>query len=777
MAPNTWTCSTLLLCLLVGLPGYATSQQAGVTAIKLFTTGFPTGCPGRDWQQGPAPILELQVFNTSGANVALGAAASADSSIDTTGSCLSECPVHTKAVINAQAAKAVDGTVTTGWQGQGQVGGCNSCPCSANPWLLITLPSAATVSSVVIIAGMSGQGSTLTDMQNLADTINLKLAGFTLALLNSGGTALQSLTLTAAAGFIVGSTAEWSFTLGPASPSATPAAASTSSFVLTDWETWAPIAVNRNGEQFCWLNAAGSPFCNPNPCGGTVPTATSGNPFTSIQSGIGDGCHTFARRGDGTVSGWGYDGEGRISGISTTTNYKFVALGGHCTYAIDQNSAMTVAGYDAWGQCVAQSGTWSYVAAQYVSACGVTLSGLTTCWGESHGSPASNAVFITSGDKTMCSIAVDGTTTCGGWNTLSNPTAKLRYVSIDGNDPPGACGIATDWTILCWGAAASYTVPTGSFVYISNGGTTTYCAVKFDQSVVCFGTASAEVIAAAAAVGTVPLPARILAITGGSPISTPATSPTATSHTPSRHTQSKSPTRSVTPPKTHTRSESPPVTHTRLSTRTRTPTDSRPAMHTRTATHTIVASRSAARTPTHTQSSVPSRTRTQTPAPSTTPFHCVGDYHHPPGSKSCYRAEGINSFNWAGSSTQCTNGGKLATFTTTEDRDYVISSFCGVNVTQTTMWIGLRDLQGATGYASPAKHKWAWVGSSTPLTSTELAVFDNYWGTGGAAANPDQRHSCVSVNRVGGGTPHLQATECTTVLGPTRCCEIKAIGL
>ena len=81
-------------------------------------------------------------------------------------------------------------------------------------------------------------------------------------------------------------------------------------------------------------------------------------------------------------------------------------------------------------------------------------------------------------------------------------------------------------------------------------------------------------------------------------------------------------------------------------------------------------------------------------------------------------------------------------------------------------------MQGATGYASPAKHKWAWVGASTALTAAQLAVFDKYWGSGGAAANADSHHSCVMVSRGGGN--HLVAGDCTAALGPVRCCEVAA---
>ena len=77
-------------------------------------------------------------------------------------------------------------------------------------------------------------------------------------------------------------------------------------------------------------------------------------------------------------------------------------------------------------------------------------------------------------------------------------------------------------------------------------------------------------------------------------------------------------------------------------------------------------------------------------------------------------------------------------------------------------------------YATPAKHKWAWVGNSTALTTTQLAVFDKYWGAGGAVANPDLHHSCVMVSKGVGKAPFLLAADCSTVLGPTRCCQIAA---
>ena len=159
--------------------------------------------------------------------------------------------------------------------------------------------------------------------------------------------------------------------------------------------------------------------------------------------------------------------------------------------------------------------------------------------------------------------------------------------------------------------------------------------------------------------------------------------------------------------------------------------------------------------------------------PTSSSYYCANGYVHPPGSPSCYRAEGVGSFGWTASNGQCTNGGKLATFATAADAAYVVGSFCGVTTTQAAMWIGLYDPQGATGYGSPARHKWAWSGSTTPLTAAQLAVFASYWGAGGATANADAHHSCVQVLK-SGGVGYLQAGDCTGVLGPLRCCQIAA---
>ena len=324
------------------------------------------------------------------------------------------------------------------------------------------------------------------------------------------------------------------------SPSARASPTQNTTFVLTDWQTWAPVAVSRYGSQFCSLSVSGSVSCNPNPCGGAVPSATAGNPFVTILSAVGDGCHTFAQRADGTAAGWGYNGEGRISGISTTTSFRSLATGGHCTYAIQQDYTMVAAGYNAWGQCVAPSGSWAYVSGQYVSACGVTTSGATSCWGEGHGSPSSNAVLISRGDKVMCSITADGTTTCTGWYQLEAPGVALRLVAVGTDNPPGACGITAAWTIFCWGAAAAYTVPAGKFAFITSGDTT-YCAVDAGGTVVCFGSASAALIAAAAAAGPVALPARIVNMMGETGSPTFSASPSRTS------SASKLPTLSASP--------------------------------------------------------------------------------------------------------------------------------------------------------------------------------------------------------------------------------------
>ena len=156
-------------------------------------------------------------------------------------------------------------------------------------------------------------------------------------------------------------------------------------------------------------------------------------------------------------------------------------------------------------------------------------------------------------------------------------------------------------------------------------------------------------------------------------------------------------------------------------------------------------------------------------------MRCPFGYVHPPGSLSCYRAEGSTSYTWTTANNACSGGGKLATFASQVDLDYVVSNFCGASAAvaasgQKTMWVGMRDTHN---YGTTPGHVWEWQ-SGALVTASQLASQDGYWGNGGAAANPDSHHSCVTISTVG-SPAHLQATDCNTPLGVLRCCQYGAL--
>ena len=301
------------------------------------------------------------------------------------------------------------------------------------------------------------------------------------------------------------------------------------SFVITDFNAWSPLSLSKNGQQLCYIDITGCLRCPYSAAAGVVvaPLLTPSR-FVSIAGGVGDGGSYAARRADGTVAGfgdwWGYSSwtfascsgptctKGGPNAITGATAYTSVAMGGRCGFGLLPDGTMVASGYNAWGQCVAQAGTWAFVAAQFVSTCAIrATTGATVCWGEDHGTiPAGPFVAVTKGDKNNCGLLVDGTVQCWGWSSIANPPNKYRMVAIDYGSPAGACGILADYTLKCWGAAASYTLPSGQFFFLTSCGSA-YCGVTFNQTIACWGNTPAFISAAAAGV-TVQLPAALVSI-------------------------------------------------------------------------------------------------------------------------------------------------------------------------------------------------------------------------------------------------------------------------
>ena len=92
---------------------------------------------------------------------------------------------------------------------------------------------------------------------------------------------------------------------------------------------------------------------------------------------------------------------------------------------------------------------------------------------------------VTAGDQFSCTLHVDGTVNCWGYNGYGQaeaPEGKFtEVVATKGS----ACGITVDHSLKCWGRLSEYAVPTGEFAHVSPidvGG----CALKRDGRAVCW---------------------------------------------------------------------------------------------------------------------------------------------------------------------------------------------------------------------------------------------------------------------------------------------------
>lgn len=90
-----------------------------------------------------------------------------------------------------------------------------------------------------------------------------------------------------------------------------------------------------------------------------------------------------------------------------------------------------------------------------------------------------------------CSIATDGTLDCWGSDTYSLTTGAPAgtFTSLDGGDAD-MCAVKTDGSLSCWGSTTYELiaeVPAGTTYTYATPGTATACALKSDNSATCWG--------------------------------------------------------------------------------------------------------------------------------------------------------------------------------------------------------------------------------------------------------------------------------------------------
>ena len=164
------------------------------------------------------------------------------------------------------------------------------------------------------------------------------------------------------------------------------------------------------------------------------------------------------------------------------------------------------AGNDALGQSTPPNGKFTMLDSSGDVACGVTIDGKITCWGEPSvpkrvagiNQPPTGQFKTLSlnpmwaGNRNGCAIALDETLTCWGSEKSginSVPAGEFQMVDVASDM---ACGITVGYDFICWGQGVSFEQTMGVTPYdgklktVDTSGDYT-CGVLLDDTLRCWG--------------------------------------------------------------------------------------------------------------------------------------------------------------------------------------------------------------------------------------------------------------------------------------------------
>jgi hypothetical protein len=121
------------------------------------------------------------------------------------------------------------------------------------------------------------------------------------------------------------------------------------------------------------------------------------------------------------------------------------------------------------------SGTFTNVSASLGYAVGIRTDGTLAAWGEPLFSsvldvPPGTFVKVQTEEARCVGLRTDGT--IATWGQTSEPVPTGQFIDV-ATGPFSGAAVRTDGTLVTWGLLASFPVPTGSFVAVEAGGSTT----------------------------------------------------------------------------------------------------------------------------------------------------------------------------------------------------------------------------------------------------------------------------------------------------------------
>jgi len=171
--------------------------------------------------------------------------------------------------------------------------------------------------------------------------------------------------------------------------------------------------------------------------------------------------HSLALRSDGTVVGWGADWDGQVSGATSVTNIKAIAAGRNHSLALKNDGTVVGWGYDGEGSATPPTNLTGVVAIAAGGAHSLALKsdGTVVGWGadwDGQSTPPTNltgVVAIAAGEVHSLALKNDGTVVGWGadWDKQSTPPTNLTGVVAISAGYYHSMALRNNGEVVAWG--------------------------------------------------------------------------------------------------------------------------------------------------------------------------------------------------------------------------------------------------------------------------------------------------------------------------------------